>query len=124
MGIIQYIDVVRIPVKDLKRATYFYTNGLGFDFQFELDNCSYFLLGKTQIILDSKIKDTSSFLSYFLNTEEMVEIVENLSALGAIIIQHPEIYSYFRDRDQWKAKLIDTEGNSFELTAEIYNEQG
>ena len=107
MGIIQYIDVVRIPVKDLKRATHFYSVGLGLDFQFELDKCSYFSLGNTQIILDSKI----------------VEIVGKLSALGAITIQQPEIYSYFRDRDQWKAKLKDTEGNIFELTADIYNGQ-
>ena len=46
-----------------------------------------------------------------------------MSDLGAIIIQHPEIYSYFKDRDQWKAKLKDTEGNIFELTADIYNGQ-
>ena len=73
MGIIQYIDVVRIPVKDLKRATHFYSVGLGLDFQFELDKCSYFSLGNTQIILDSKIENTSSYLSYFLNHEKIIE---------------------------------------------------
>ena len=123
MGIIQYIDVVRIPVKDLKRATHFYSVGLGLDFQFELDKCSYFSLGNTQIILDSKIENTSSFISFFLNHEKIIETVLKLSALGAITIQQPEIYSYFRDRDRWKAKLKDTEGNIFELTADIYNGQ-
>jgi len=121
MSKIDSIYLIRIPVQNLERATHFYKEGVGLEFLYDAEGCSYFQLGKIQIILDPKLKGQASMISYFLAEEEIKESYQKLIDLGASPVKAPEESNHFKDRDRWQATLLDTEGNTFGLTADIWN---
>ncbi|CAD7798897.1 hypothetical protein CHRY9390_00404 [Chryseobacterium aquaeductus] len=116
------IKFIQIPVKDLKRATHFYSNGLGLNYLYDADGCAYYSLGNIEIILDPNLNTDSNFISYFLEDDEIKETFQKLIEYGATAVSLPEVYSYFKDKEQWRATLLDTEGNSFGITADIWND--
>ena len=116
------INFIKVPVKDLKRATHFYSNGLGLNFLYDANGCSYYSLGTIELILDPNLKSDSNYISYFLEDGEIKETFQKLIEFGASAVALPEVYSIFREKDQWRASLLDTEGNSFGITADIWND--
>ena len=122
MAQIASILAIRIPVQDLKRATAFYRDALGLDYEYDAEGCAYFKLSSdTRIILDPELKGPAGAHFYFLNHEDIEGAYQKLLDAGAQSVKNPYETNHFRDRDRWEARLLDTEGNLFGVVTDIWN---
>ena len=118
MNSISTIHKIRIPVKDLKRATEFYKNILDLNYQYTVNEIAYFKLDSIEIQLNPKLNTPSSEIFYFLSNISIENFYQKLISGGAKEIEPPNLTNLMKDRNRWQAILLDTEGNRFGIIEE------
>jgi methylmalonyl-CoA/ethylmalonyl-CoA epimerase len=115
------IGQIRIPVRDLARATRFYRDVLGLRFLFEVPGMAFFDCGGVRLMLGAPEGDApegpASILYYVV--PDLGAAHEALRARGAAFVDQPHLVARMPDHELWMTFLRDSEENLLALMSEV-----
>lgn len=118
---IQKVEQIGVPVKDLDTAINFYKEKLGLSLLFHTDSMAFFECNGLRLFLSLPEKEEfaqSSSVIYF-QVEKMKETYEDLLSKGIIFIDEPHIVAKMGQTETWMTFFKDTEGNTHALMSEV-----
>ncbi|MDN3018912.1 VOC family protein [Paenibacillus sp. BSR1-1] len=121
-SVIQKINQIGVPVKDINRAVTFY-KALGLPLLFSTETMAFFDCNGTRILLSLPEKEDyshSSSVLYF-QVENIKDTYEKFTRDGVSFIDEPHIVAKMGRIKTWMTFFKDTEGNTHAFISEVEN---
>ncbi|WP_098441721.1 VOC family protein [Bacillus sp. es.034] len=117
---IQGINQIGVPVKDLDRAIEFYREQLGCPLLFTTAHMAFFDCNGVRLLLTlpENEKYTQSSVIYF-DVEDIQSSYEKMKANGVHFTAEPHVVGKMDDMESWMVFFEDTEGNTHALVSEV-----
>jgi predicted enzyme related to lactoylglutathione lyase len=116
---VQRIAQIAVPVKDLDRATAFYTDVLGLRLWLEVQEMSFFECGGTRLMLSATRGDYAQHSSIiYYQVADIDAMYSAMLARGVSFVQKPHMVANMGTHELWMAFFKDTEDNTLALTCE------
>jgi predicted enzyme related to lactoylglutathione lyase len=116
---IQRIGQIAVPVKDLDRATAFYTDVLGLRLRLEVQEMSFFDCGGVRLMLATSRGDVPQHASIiYYQVADIDAMYSALVARGVSFLQKPHMIAQLGAHALWMAFFRDTEDNTLALMCE------
>jgi methylmalonyl-CoA/ethylmalonyl-CoA epimerase len=119
--LLEKIDQVSIPVRDLDRALAFYRDTLELPFLFRTDQLAFLICGGIRLLLsrpESPEFDHPGSVVYYRVTD-IRQAYETLKARGVAFRGEPHVIGRLGNAEVWMAFFSDPEGNVLALSSEV-----
>ncbi|ASA24772.1 VOC family protein [Paenibacillus donghaensis] len=117
---IQKVGQVGIPVRDLKRATDFYQEVLGFPLLFEAGSMAFLECNGLRLMLSLPEQEQYAYSSsvLYFHVEHILSSYADLTEKGVHFTGEPHLVAKSGQTETWMAFFQDTEGNTHALMSE------
>jgi methylmalonyl-CoA/ethylmalonyl-CoA epimerase len=115
------IGQIAVPVSDIERAIVFYRDTLGMRFLFRAPpGLGFFNCAGIRLMLDSPAKkDAGRGSVIYFKVNDLLSVVESLSARGVLFESQPHIIAKMADHELWMTFFRDPDGNLLGLMSEV-----
>jgi methylmalonyl-CoA/ethylmalonyl-CoA epimerase len=118
---IQKIGQIGVPVRDVKRAVYFYQDVLGLSLLFSMDTMAFLESNGLRLLLSLPEKEefaNTSSVIYF-QVEDITKVYDELVGKEVVFLDKPHLVAKMGQTETWMAFFKDTEGNTHALMSEV-----